>query len=401
MIELETALDQLLARVPPLGAETVAVEAAAGRFLATKVASPLDLPPFDNSAFDGYAVRAADVVSAATDRPVWLTSAGTVAAGMAPAFEVRTGHAARIFTGAMLPAGADAVVMQEDTVTAAERPGEIGVLDPVKPWEAVRLQGEDVRRGTELLGTGTRLNAAACGLLAAVGLAAIPVGRRPVVGLLATGSELCPPGRPLPPGSIHESNRALLRPLLQSCGAEVRDFGTVPDDLDATIAALRRCFDECDALVTSGGVSVGGLDHVRAAFARLGGTIGFWKVAVKPGKPFVFGERDGRRWFGLPGNPVSSLVTAWLLVRPALLRMQGAADLAPPGVWAELAEPLRNPGHRRHFARVVLRADGTFVPVGLQGSHALAGLARANALADVPPDTTLPVGARLRVLPLP
>jgi len=401
MIELEEALARLLGQIAPLPAEPVPVTEAAGRFLAHAIVSPVPLPLFDNSAFDGYAVRSADVVRAAKDRPVWLRLCGRVAAGVAPGFDVGPSTAARIFTGAMLPAGADAVVMQEDTVTDPVRPDEIGILDPVKPWEAVRLQGEELKAGAPLLAAGTRLTATGCGLLAAVGLGEVPVGHRPVVGLLSTGSELCPPGQPLGPGMIYESNRAQLIPLLRACGAEVRDFGTVPDEPDATGALLRRCFAECDAVVTSGGVSVGELDFVRSAFEEMGGTIDFWKVAVKPGKPFVLGDWQGRKFFGLPGNPVSALVTFWLLVRPALLAMQGAEDVSPATCPATLTGTLRNSGHRRHFVRVKMTAEGEAASVGVQGSHALAGLAAANGLVDVAPNTTLPTGDRVRVLLLP
>jgi molybdopterin molybdotransferase len=401
MIELEEALARMLGQIVPLHTELVPVTEAAGRFLAHDVTSPVPLPLFDNSAFDGYAVRSADVARAAKDRPVWLRICGHVPAGRAPDFKVESGTAARIFTGAMMPAGADAVVMQEDTLSERNRPNEVGILDPVKPWEAVRLQGEELKPGAALLAAGTRLSAGSCGLLSAVGLAEVPVVRRPMVGLLSTGSELCNPGRPLGPGMIYESNRAQLIPLLRSCGAEVRDFGSVPDDEVVTESTLRRCFSECDALVTSGGVSVGELDFVRSAFENVGGTISFWKVAVKPGKPFVFGDWQGRKLFGLPGNPVSSLVTFWLLVRPALLAMQGASDVSPPTLSAMLLERLHNTGHRRHFLRLRVSTAGEARPVGVQASHALAGLAAANGLVDVPPDTAFQTGERIKVLLLP
>ena len=402
MLELEEAMARMVARIRPLGTERMPVAEAAGRILAEPLVSPVPLPLFDNSAFDGYAVRARDVANAAADSPLWLKLCGTVAAGDAPDFTVEPGTAARIFTGAMLPDGADAVVMQEDTVSdSAARPGEIGVLDPVKPWEAVRLRGEELKAGAPLLERGTMLGTGACGLLAAVGCADVPVARRPVVGLLSTGSELRLPGEPLARGQIYESNRAQLLPLLRACGAAVCDYGLVPDDLAATETVLRRGLEECDALITSGGVSVGELDHVRDAFVGLGGTIDFWKVAVKPGKPFVFGEHGGKHLFGLPGNPVSSWVTFWLMVRPALLAMQGAAELSPPTSWGELEEPLRNPGNRRHFVRVVRSDRGKVRTAGIQGSHALAALARANGLVDVPPGAVLETGSRVEVLLLP
>jgi molybdopterin molybdotransferase len=401
MIELEEALGRMLVRIAPLTSERVAVTEAVGRFPARDIVSPVPLPIFDNSAFDGYAVRSGDVARAAHDRPVWLRLHGHVPAGRAPGFTVEAGTSARIFTGAMLPAGADAVVMQEDTVTDPLRSAEIGIVDPVKPWEAIRLQGEELKAGALLLAAGTRLTAASCGLLAAVGLAELPVRRRPVIGLLSTGSELCPSGQPLGPGQIYESNRAQLIPLLRACGAEVRDYGTVPDEADATMALLRRGFTECDAVVTSGGVSVGELDFVRSAFERMGGTIDFWRVAVKPGKPFALGDWRGLKLFGLPGNPVSSLVTCWLLVRPALLAMQGAIDLSPPTCQAKLGGLLHNPGHRRHFIRVKTTPEGVAEAVGVQGSHALVGLAAADGLVDLAPNATLQAGDTVRVLMLP
>lgn len=366
--------------------------------LAEAVTAPLDLPPFDNSAMDGYAVRSADVATASPEHPVALRVLGQIGAG-----EVFSGHVGaqtcvRLFTGTPLPAGADAVVLQEDTRTAATRPDRIEVLDRVRPWENIRLRGEDVKAGATIVLPGVRLGPGHLNLLAAVGLASVRVARRPRVALLATGSELRPPARSLAPGQIYESNRAMLAPLLAECGAEPRVFPLVPDSLTRTRAALQRAFAECDAVVTTGGASVGKLDFVKAAFAELGGGQEFWKVAIKPGKPFIFGTLGGKFLFGLPGNPVSAFVTFLLLVRPSLLRWQGAAETGLPAHPATLAEPLVNRGDRRHFVRVRVDTEGHVHSAGTQASHMLHSLAAANGLVEVPPETTLPAGTSVRVL---
>ena len=291
MLTYEEALAHVLAAMPPAQPEAVPVAAAAGRFLAEPVTSTLDLPPFDNSAMDGYAVRAADVAAAGADRPVALRLLGQVGAGQVFQGSVGVQTCVRLFTGTPLPAGADAVVMQEDT----RRDGDtVFVLDRARPWENVRLRGEDVKAGAVIATTGTRLGAGHLNLLAAVGTARVRVARCPRVALLATGSELRPPGKPLAPGQIYESNRPMLAALLAECGGEARAYPLVPDSLDRTRAALQRAFAECEAVVTTGGASVGQLDFVKAAFAELGGSEEFWKVAIKPGKPFVFGTLAGK-----------------------------------------------------------------------------------------------------------
>ena len=395
MLELEEARARILAALTPLPVESVALGAACGRFIAAPVSSPMYLPGFDNSAMDGYAVRAADVAGASADAPVSLREVGRAAAGEVFAGTLEKGCCVRVFTGSPLPAGADAVVMQEDTRINA--PGQIEVLDVVKPWENVRFRGEDVRQGAELIAAGQRLNAGRLGLLAATGLASVSVRRQPVIGVLATGNELVEAGLPLPAGKIYESNRVMLGPLLARAGARERVFPLVPDTLEATRSALATAFAECDAVVTTGGVSVGELDFVKAAFEKLGGALEFWKVSIRPGKPFVFGRLGGKFLFGLPGNPVSALVTFLVLVRPALLHWQGAAEVELPSHFCTLAEPLVNRGDRRHFVRVLVDANGMARAAGTQASHRLASLALANGLLDVPPGATLPTGALTRV----
>ncbi len=400
MLELDEARARLLATIPPLGSEWANVGAAAFRVAAADIRSEVDLPAFDNSAMDGYAVRAEDVATARAESPVTLNVSGKVAAGMAFDCTVPAGRCVRVFTGSMLPPGADAVVMQEDTRVDDAAPDTVRVLDAAKPWENVRFLGEDVKRGTVIVRAGDRLTPGRIGVLAACGVARLAVFRRPVIGLLATGSELLEAGAALSAGKIYESNRAMLEPLLARSGAEVRTYPLVPDTLADTQEALARAFAECDGVVTSGGVSVGELDFVKAAFGQIGGELDFWKVAIKPGKPFVFGRLREKLLFGLPGNPVSALVTAFLLVRPALWRWQGAADVLPPVFRCVLGEPFINHGDRRHFMRTRIDVEGVARSAGPQASHRLGSLADANALIDVPPNTTLPAGATVSALML-
>jgi molybdopterin molybdotransferase len=397
MLEFEEALARVLVAVPAPTSETVSLESAAGRIAAERVLSPIDLPLFDNSAMDGYAVRAADVASAKPAAPVCLRLAGKVPAGDDFKGEVGPGHCVRLFTGSPLPAGADTVVMQEDTCVDASVPGEVWITASAGAGTNVRLRGEDVRRGAALAEAGELLSAARVGLLAAAGLAQVRVGRRPVVGLLATGSELTEPGQPLAlvPGRIYESNRSALAALIERVGAVPRKYPLVTDTLAGTRLALSEAFGECDTVVTSGGVSVGEADFLKPAFEHIGGKVEFWKVAIKPGRPFVFGCYGGKLLFGLPGNPVSAFVTFLLLVRPALLRWQGATATALPAHPGVLAEPLVNRAERPHFLRVRVDSTGGVYSAGIQASHVLSSMAAAHGLVLVPPNTTL--GARTLV----
>ena len=398
MLELEEALTRVLAAVPTPRNEGVSLSDAWGRVLAEPIYSPTDLPIFDNSAMDGYAVRAADVVSAQPAPPVRLRLAGKVAAGEAFPGKVTGGTCVRIFTGSPLPAGADAVVMQEDTRVDPNAPGAVLILAPVGPGANVRYRGEDVRHGSTLAEAGEVLSVGRIGLLAAAGLARVQVGRQPVVGLLATGSELIEPGRSLAPGQIYESNRTGLAALLKCAGAVPKPFPIIADVLAGTSLALAEAFDPCDVVVTSGGVSVGETDLLKGAFQHIGGKLEFWQVAIKPGRPFVFGRYGEKLLFGLPGNPASALVTFLLLVRPALLRWQGATSVALPAHPGVLAEPLTNQGERRHFMRVNVDSAGKVHSTGRQASHVLSSLAAANGLVDVPAHTTLVAGSVVSVL---
>lgn len=398
MIELEAAVQQILATIPAPVSERVPLADAHSRVLVGTVSSSVDLPAFDNSAMDGYAVRAMDVETAKLELPVRLRLRGRVAAGETFTGEVVPGECVRLFTGSPLPRGADAVVMQEDTRIDSANSNEVLICDTVKRWENVRRRGSDVRRGTVLAETGEILTAGRMSLLAAAGIAGIEAGQRPRVGLLATGSELREAGQTLAPGQIHESNRIALAALVRRAGGVPQSFPLVPDALAATQRALDAAFDECDVVVTSGGVSVGEMDFVKSAFEQLGGELQFWKVAIRPGKPFVFGRCRGKFLFGLPGNPVSAFVTFLLLARPALLRWQGAGELALPVHPGVLAEPLANPGERRHYLRVRVDNTGRIFSAGAQASHALRSLAAANGLVDVPPQTTLAAGKTVPVM---
>lgn len=395
MQSLEDARARILAALPPPAAETVSIPDAAGRLLHSPVTANVDLPAFDNSAMDGYALRSADVADAAVTRPVVLPVVGEVPAGRAFQQEIAPGQCVRIFTGSPMPAGADAVVMQEDT----ERDGDtVRILDRARPFENVRLRGEDVKTGTTIGAAGQRVSSGMLNLFAAAGVAEVTVSRRPVIALLATGDELREPGEPLQPGQIYESNRVMLAELVRQTGAQARIVPIVADTLEATRNALREAVEQCDAVITTGGVSVGDHDHVKAAFESLGGALDFWKVAIKPGKPFVFGRLEQRFLFGLPGNPVSAFVTWLLLVRPALLHWQGAGETGLPAQPVTLRESLANRGDRRHFMRVRVDAEGVAESAGVQGSHVLHSLARANALIDVPPATTLAAESRVTAL---
>ena len=398
MLEFEEALARVLAQVPAPVTERLSLGDALGRVLAEQILSPIHLPAFDNSAMDGYAIHSPDLTGASAESPVRLCLWGKVAAGETLADPVHLGTCVRLFTGSRLPAGADAVVMQEDTRLDPKQPGAVHFLTSAHPGQNVRRKGEDVKQYSIIASAGERLTANRASLLAAAGLTQVHVGCQPVAGVLATGSELTEGGQPLTPGRIYESNRLMLTALVGRCGGVPRTYPVVPDTLTATQAALEMAFAECDLVVTSGGVSVGEMDWIKTAFAELGGRLDFWKVAVKPGKPFAFGRLGKKLLFGLPGNPVSAFVTFLLLVRPAIARWQGAVQAALPRHPGVLAEPFSNPDGRRHFMRVKVDDAGRVRSAGIQGSHSLSSLADANGLLDVPPQTTLAAGSAVQVL---
>ena len=390
MHTLEEARENMLAVIEALPAESLPLAEAAGRILAADCSAAIDLPRFDNSAMDGYAVRATDAGTGAKLRCI-----GEVAAGSEFDGEVGEGQCVRIFTGSPMPAGANAVVMQEDTRAEDDT---IEITDGAKPFEHIRLRGEDVKAGEVIGRAGQQLHAGQLQLLGAAGVGEVAVHQQPVIGVLATGDELCEPGMELGAGGIYESNRLALAALIRDAGAEPRVFPLVPDTMEATVSALESAFAECDAAVTSGGVSVGEHDYVKAAFEQLSGSLDFWRVIIKPGKPFVFGRLGEKALFGVPGNPVSAMVTFLVLVRPAILKLQGAADLDLPSHPGILGDPLVNHGDRRHYMRDQADAAGNVYAPGLQASHAVGPLGKANGLVDVPPETLLREGAAVNVL---
>jgi molybdopterin molybdotransferase len=399
MLSIEQARERILDGIRPLPAETADLHGALGRYTADSQRSTVDLPPHDNSAMDGYAVRAEDLAPARADAPVTLRVIGTAPAGVVFDNVVGQGTCVRIFTGSTLPRGADAVVMQEDVKQDDKDPSNVFFVESAPPWENVRLRGEDVKAGELLLEAGEKLTATRLSFLAAAGIAAVRAASRPVAGLVATGNELREPRRPLEAGAIYESNRIGLAALARQAGAMPKLFPLVQDDLAATKAALEQALSECDVVISTGGVSVGGMDRVKEAFAAIGGQIDFWTVDMRPGKPCAFGRRKEKLWFGLPGNPVSALVCFLLLARPALLRLQGAREVLGRTIPATLREPLANDAGRRHFMRVTLDERGGARSAGQQASHILSAMARADGLVDVPPKTTLAAGSLVAVLP--
>lgn len=393
MLSLEAAKERLLASIQLLPPERASLLEAVGRFAAEAVSARVDLPGFDNSAMDGYAVRAEDLKNASASNPAKLRQAGQVGAGEVFSRSVSKGECVRIFTGSALPRGLDAVVMQEDVTVEGDG---IRFCEPAKPLENVRLRGEDVRIGNPVIQAGDRIHATRMGLLAATGHSEVLVRRPPRVALLSTGSELMEPGARLGEGKIYESNRTLLAGLLGDIHCAPTILPLVPDDLKNTVSALENAFGTSDFVITTGGVSVGELDFVKDAFVRLGGQVDFWKIALRPGKPFVFGKLGDRCLFGLPGNPVSALVTFLVLVRPALLKSMGARDVDLARIQAELTERIANHGERRHFVRGRWE-NGKVRIAGTQSSHMIGALGDANCLIDVPPQTQFEAGKMVEV----
>ncbi|MBN8443145.1 MAG: molybdopterin molybdotransferase MoeA [Thauera sp.] len=391
MLSFDEAYAKLLGFVRPVREiDTVDTMVAAGRVLAVAQRSAIAQPPMDNSAMDGYALRVADVPVAGTRLIVsQRIPAGSVGHPLA------AGTAARIFTGAPVPAGADAVVMQE----LCEAAGDAVVINQVpRVGEAVRFAGEDIRVGEEILPAGIRLTPQAVALAASVGIAQLPVHRRVKVALFSTGSELVMPGEALPPGGIYNSNRFMLHALLAGLGCEIEDFGIVPDDLGATREVLRRAAQGHDLILTSGGVSVGEEDHVKPA-VEAEGSLDMWKIAMKPGKPLAYGSVHGAAFIGLPGNPVSSFVTFLMLVRPFLLATQGVAQVAAPSLTLRAEFDWPRPDKRREFLRARMTPSGGVELFVSQGSAALHSTVWANGLVDIPAGAPVARGDEVRFLP--
>jgi molybdopterin molybdotransferase len=386
---LDDALAELLGHARPLdGAETVSAFDADRRVLAQDLVSELQVPPQDNSAMDGYAVRSSEIADEGVSLPIsQRIPAGAAAEPLAP------GSAARIFTGATIPEGADAVVMQEDTEPAGEQ--IVRILSVPKPGQWIRRSGEDVQRGAVVLAKGERLTPAGLGLAASIGMDQLLVARRPRVALFSTGDELVMPGQVAPaqmkPGAIYNSNRFFLSALLKRLGCDVTDYGIVPDRLDATQQALRRAAEAHDLILTSGGVSVGEEDHIKPAVQSLG-SLDLWQIAIKPGKPFAYGTVGAAHFMGLPGNPVSSFVTFLLLVRPFLLSLQGMKQVLPKAVPLPAHFTWPRADKRREFLRARRNAEGGLDLFPNQSSGVLTSTVWSDGLIDNPAGRTIARG---------
>ncbi|WP_308418697.1 molybdopterin molybdotransferase MoeA [Leeia aquatica] len=390
LMQVSEAIAQLLAAVKlPELTETVSLLDADNRVLAVDVKSGMDVPGFDNSAMDGYALSAEAAVGAVftvTQR----IAAGQVGQPLLP------GEAARIFTGAPVPPGTVAVVMQEH---ASEEGGQLTLSQPARVGQHIRRSGEDIAAGQVVVAEGERLLPAQLSLIASIGEPLVTVYRKPSVGLLFTGDELTEPGQPLPPGGIYNSNRYALSALLKRLGCEVTDLGQVPDRLDATQAVLREAAGHYDVLISSGGVSVGEEDHVKAALQTLG-ELHLWRLAMKPGKPLAFGRIGATHFVGLPGNPVSSFVTLLMVVRPFLLALQGQRHVTPQPQTLPAAFNWPRPDKRREFLRARINGDGQLSLFDNQGSGVMTSLAWADGLVELPPETVVQQGDRVRYWPL-
>lgn len=394
MLSVAEALDFLLSSINGKtlirDIETIPTQDAYNRILAVPQFSQLNVPPMDNTHMDGYAVRAADCVSGQAR----LRVAQRIPAGQTGQY-LHPGTAARIFTGAMIPDGADAVVMQEQCQADGDH---VVIQHCPQAGEWIRRQGEDIRAGAEILPAGTRLRGQELGLAASVGLAQLPVLRRPKVAVFFTGDELTMPGEALKPGAIYNSNRFTLTGLLQHLGCNMTDFGIVPDTLSATRDTLRQAAQEHDLIITSGGVSVGEEDHIRPA-VEAEGRLNMWQIAVKPGKPLVFGEVGQAFFLGLPGNPVSSYITFQLFVRPFLLRLQGVTKVMPQTFSMRADFDWLKPDRRNEFLRARVNVEGGLDVFPNQSSGVLTSTVWGDGLVDVPPSQAIHSGDLVRFIP--
>lgn len=399
MLTVAEAGEIILSAVAPREARAASLAEAEDCVLAVDVVTPIDLPMWDNSAVDGYALRCADVAGANENNPIHLRVAAEIPAGKAPGAQLEPQTCARIFTGAPIPMGADAVVMQEDTKSHHE--GYIAVLESVESGESIRRAGEDVTKGEVVLRASILLGPAQLGMAAAVGLARLTVRPRPRVGVLVTGAEIVEPGKSLHEGQIYDSNSYALGALVRRAGCEAVDLGIADDTREDLHEKIDYGLSECDAVITVGGVSVGEYDLVKDVLAELGCEQKLWKVAMRPGKPLAFGVRGDRFVFGLPGNPVSAAVTFLILVRPALLKLRGLTKWDLPKIEAEAGEDFVNHGDRLHFMRGRLEKRGDkwmVTPLPRQGSHVISSLANSNCLVAVPEGKTLRRGAVVSAL---
>jgi len=401
LIPLAEAQAHVLERVAPLEPRRTWSVAAVGCVLAETVTSPEDVPPFANTAMDGYAVRAADLAGASPDAPVELPVVAEVAAGHPAGRALTAGEAMRIFTGAPIPEGADAVVMVERT-RRLDDGARVAIEAEVPVGEAVRAAGDDLRAGDTVFEPGEVIGAGHLGVLAGIGVGEVMVHPRVRVGVLSTGDELVDAGEPLAAGQIRDSNRATLLALVAQEGWHAVDLGLIRDDEAAITSAIKEGAASCDAVLTSGGVSMGDIDLVKVVLDRIG-DMRWMQIAIRPAKPFAFGLVDGTPVFGLPGNPVSSMVSFELLARPALRRMAGHATTRRPEVPAVAAEAFpRRPDGKVHFVRVVAERDAAgdlhVRSAGRQGSHHLTAMARAHALLPLVDGDGVEAGDPVRVL---
>jgi molybdopterin molybdotransferase len=391
LLSVDEALERLLSGARPVaGRETVQTLDAAGRVLAEAQRSTMNVPPMDNSAMDGYAVRRADVRAPGTRLKVsQRIAAGSVGRPLAP------GTAARIFTGAPVPDGADAIVIQEDTSAEAD---DVIVKKMPDPGEWIRRVASDIRAGDVILAPGIRLRPQDTGLAASVGVAELPVVRRVRLGLFFTGDELVMPGDPLPPGRIYNSNRFTLNGLARAFDCDVRDYGIVPDSLDATRAVLRRAASECDVIVTSGGVSVGEADFVKPAVEAEGELL-MWRIAMKPGRPLAFGRVGEAAFIGLPGNPVSSFVTFLLFVRPFILHLAGVRTVTPRALTLRADFTQSKADRRNEFLWARINQAGGLDLFPNQSSAVLTSTVWGDGLIDNPPNHAISAGETVRFIP--
>jgi molybdopterin molybdotransferase len=404
MLSTAEALATLLSAASPItGTESIPTLEALNRVLSADVISPLDVPPMNTSSMDGYAIRTGDL---ATDSNRRLPISQRIPAGHAPE-ALKPGTAARIFTGATVPPGADAIVMQEQTETSDN---EVTILHSPAPGEWITAQGADIRSGSIILPAGTRLTPQALGLAASVGCAELQVRRRVKVAVFFTGDELTMPGEPLKPGAIYNSNRFTLRGLLENLGCDVTDYGIVPDKLDATRATLREAAQAHDLILTCGGVSVGEEDHVKPA-VEAEGRLSMWQIAMKPGKPLAFGavrraaqqtdavSSDETFFIGLPGNPVSSFATFLLFVRPFVLLLAGVQTVAPRALSLRADFTQKKADRRNEFLRARINAAGGLDLFPNQSSAVLTSTVWGDGLIDNPPNHAISVGETVRFIP--
>jgi molybdopterin molybdotransferase len=403
LMNVDKALELILAAMPDIGTENLSIAQLHGRVLSDDIIADVNLPPFPNSSMDGFAVRAADVITAATDHPVSLAVTQDIPAGQAPDKPVRSGEAARIMTGAPMPDGADAIIPVENTDAKWREgdpaPAHVQIYSTVQPGDYVRPGGESVAIGQTILKAGAVLRAADVGMLASLGRASVSVNRRPRVVVLGSGDELVEPGAVLAPGQIYDSNSYMLAALVEETGAVAVRLPTARDTLDSLRATFQQAVaEQPDMIISSAGVSVGAADFTRQVLAELG-EVGFWRINLRPGKPLAFGKVQNIPFFGLPGNPVSAMVTYDVLVRPALLAMARQADDAQY-ITAIAGENIKSDGRRSYLRITLLQENGQWVAhtTGTQSSGALMSMVTADALMIVPEDVThVEAGTPMRV----